>query len=136
MTEQIENQKELYDKGLEDSRWKRLRLQILDREQHRCRFCDSQSELQVHHRHYHRSKSTGEWNKPWEYHPFFLITKSSTADSLFDKMLYAEEKMGERRLESLMTQRDEILRQDGLLGPRAERIRHLTSMQGNIRKIG
>jgi hypothetical protein len=67
---------------------------------------------------------------------FFLITKSSTADSLFDKMLYAEEKMGERRLQSLMTQRDEILRQDGLLGPRAERIRQMSSEHGNIRKIG
>lgn len=67
---------------------------------------------------------------------FFLITKSSTADSLFDKMLYAEEKMGERRLQSLMTQRDEILRQDGLLGPRAERIRQMSSEHGSIRKIG
>ncbi|MCH6198574.1 DUF4407 domain-containing protein [Aquiflexum sp. LQ15W] len=67
---------------------------------------------------------------------FFLITKSSTADSLFDKMLYAEERMGERRLQTLMTQRDEILRQDGLFGPRAERIRQLASEHDNIRKIG
>lgn len=67
---------------------------------------------------------------------FFLITKSSTADSLFDKMLYAEEKMGERRLQTLMVQRDEILRQDGLFGTRAERIRQLASEHDNIRKIG
>lgn len=67
---------------------------------------------------------------------FFLITKSSTADSLFDKMLYAEEKMGERRLQTLMAQRDEILRQDGLFGPRAGRIRQLASEHDNIRKIG
>ena len=67
---------------------------------------------------------------------FFLITKSSTADSLFDKMLYAEEKMGERRIQTLMAQRDEILRQDGLFGPRAERIRQLASEHENIRKIG
>lgn len=67
---------------------------------------------------------------------FFLITKSSTADSLFEKMLYAEEKVGERRLQTLMAQREEILRQDGLLGPRAERIRQLAYGHDNIRKIG
>jgi len=67
---------------------------------------------------------------------FFLITKSSTADSLFEKMLYAEEKIGERRLQTLMTQREEILRQDGLLGSRAERIRQLADNQSYIRKIG
>jgi 5-methylcytosine-specific restriction endonuclease McrA len=78
MTEQIENQKIVYQGNLEDSRWKRLRLQILDRDQHRCRFCASQSDLQVHHRQYHRSKKTGEWSKPWEYHPFFLITVCDT----------------------------------------------------------
>ena len=58
---------------------------------------------------------------------FFLITKSSSADSLFEKMLYAEEKVGERRLQTMMSQRDEILRQNGLLGSRADRIRHIAS---------
>jgi hypothetical protein len=58
---------------------------------------------------------------------FFLITKSSTADSLFEKMLYAEEKVGERRLQTMMSQREEILRQNGLLGSRADRIRHIAS---------
>lgn len=58
---------------------------------------------------------------------FFLITKSSTADSLFEKMLYAEEKVGERRLQTMMAQREEILRQNGLLGSRADRIRHIAS---------
>ncbi len=67
---------------------------------------------------------------------FFLITKSSTADSLFDKMLYEEEKIGERRLQTLMAQREEIIRQDGLLGPGAARIRQLASTHDNIRKIG
>lgn len=67
---------------------------------------------------------------------FFLITKSSTADSLFEKMLYAEEKVGERRLQTLMAQREEILRQDGLLGSRAEKIRQLSNDRDNIRKIG
>jgi len=67
---------------------------------------------------------------------FFLITKSSTADSLFEKMLYAEEKIGERRLQTILGQREEILRQDGLLGSRAERIRQLADNQNYIRKIG
>lgn len=58
---------------------------------------------------------------------FFLITKSSTADSLFEKMLYAEEKVGERRLQTMMSQREEILRQNGLLGSRADRIRRIAS---------
>ena len=74
MTEQIENQKTVYQENLEDPRWKRLRVQVLDRDHHRCRFCDAQSDLQVHHRQYHRNKTTGEWNKPWDYHPIFLIT--------------------------------------------------------------
>lgn len=67
---------------------------------------------------------------------FFLITKSSTADSLFEKLLFAEEKIGERRLQTLMAQREEIIRQDGLLGPRAEKIRQLAHESDNIRKIG
>lgn len=67
---------------------------------------------------------------------FFLITKSSTADSLFEKMLYAEEKVGEKRLQTLMAQREEILRQDGLMGPRAEKIRQLAKEKDSIRRIG
>jgi 5-methylcytosine-specific restriction endonuclease McrA len=74
MTEQIENQKDLYQGSLEDPRWKRLRLQILDRDQHHCKICGNPSNLQVHHRQYHRRKTTGEWLNSWEYHPFFLIT--------------------------------------------------------------
>lgn len=68
-----------------------------------------------------------------EFFPFKY--KSKTAESLFEKMLYAEEKVGERRLQTLMAKREEILRQDGFLGHRAERIRHLASGYDNIRKI-
>lgn len=74
MTEQIQPLKNLYQGQLEDPRWKRLRLQIMGRDQHRCRLCGAQSGLQVHHRQYHRKKLTGEWLKPWEYHSHFLIT--------------------------------------------------------------
>jgi hypothetical protein len=69
-----------------------------------------------------------------EFFPFKY--KSKTAESLFERMLYAEEKIGERRLQTLMAQREEILRQDGLLGPRAEKIRQLASDREYIRKIG
>lgn len=69
-----------------------------------------------------------------EFFPFKY--KSKTAESLFEKLLYAEEKVGERKLQTLMAQREEILRQDGLLGHRAERIRQLASGHDNIRKIG
>ena len=69
-----------------------------------------------------------------EFFPFKY--KSKTAESLFEKMLYAEEKVGGRRLQTLMSQREEILRQDGLLGPRAEKIRQLAYDQDYIRKIG
>ena len=82
MTEQIQNQKNQYDVSLEDPRWARLRKQILNRDNQQCRLCGTASDLQVHHRQYHRSKSTGEWNKSWEYHPFFLIT---VCDSCHDK---------------------------------------------------
>lgn len=78
MTEQIENQKTMYQGSLEDPRWKRLRLQILDRDQHRCRICGVLTSLQVHHRQYHRKGTTGEWLNSWEYHPFFLITVCSS----------------------------------------------------------
>jgi len=69
-----------------------------------------------------------------EFFPFKY--KSKTAESLFEKMVFAEEKVGERRLQTLMSQREEILRQDGLLGSRAEKIRQLANNQDYIRKIG
>jgi hypothetical protein len=67
---------------------------------------------------------------------FFLITKTSTADSLFEKMLYAEELMASQRLEQMIAQRAEILRQNGLLGHRAENLRQMARSSEHIRKIG
>lgn len=69
-----------------------------------------------------------------EFFPFKY--KSKTAESLFEKMLYAEERIGERRLHTMVTHGDEILRQDGLMGPRAEKIRQLANDRDYIRKIG
>jgi len=67
---------------------------------------------------------------------FFLLTKSSTSDSLFEKMLYAEEMIGNQKLQTMIAHREEILRQDGLMGPRAEKIRKLVSDNNYMRKIG
>lgn len=69
-----------------------------------------------------------------EFFPFKY--KSKVSESLFEKMLYSEELIGEQRLQTMMAHREEILRQDGLMGPRAERIRQLASGHDNIRKIG
>lgn len=69
-----------------------------------------------------------------EFFPFKY--KSKTSESLFEKMVFAEEKVGERRLQTLMSQREEILRQDGLLGHRAERIRQLANESNRLKRVG
>jgi 5-methylcytosine-specific restriction endonuclease McrA len=74
MNTQSNQHQNIYQQGLEDPRWKRLRLNIIDRDGHQCRICGQRTELQVHHRQYHKDQATGEWSKPWEYHPLFLIT--------------------------------------------------------------
>jgi hypothetical protein len=69
-----------------------------------------------------------------EFFPFKY--KSKVSESLFEKMLYSEELIGEQRLQTMMAHREEILRQDGLMGPRAERVRKLASENGPMLKIG
>jgi 5-methylcytosine-specific restriction endonuclease McrA len=81
MTEQLESNKALYQEGLEDPRWKRLRINVLIRDKQRCKICGAHENLQIHHRQYHRNKLTGEWSHPWEYHPFFLLTVCSSCHS-------------------------------------------------------
>jgi 5-methylcytosine-specific restriction endonuclease McrA len=81
MNDQLKSQKSLYQENLEDPRWKRLKNQIQARDRNCCRVCGEKSGLQVHHRQYHRKKVTGEWLKPWEYHPFLLLTLCSSCHS-------------------------------------------------------
>lgn len=69
-----------------------------------------------------------------EFFPFKY--KSKVSESLFEKMLYSEELIGEQRLQTMLANREEILHQDGLMGPRAERIRRMASDQSYMRKIG
>jgi 5-methylcytosine-specific restriction endonuclease McrA len=54
--------------------WKDKRKGILERDGHRCRNCDSESQLQVHHRQYHIDLSSGEKLPPWNYRGRYLIT--------------------------------------------------------------
>ncbi len=68
-----------------------------------------------------------------EFFPFKY--KSRVSESLFEKMLYAEELLGNQRLGSMIAERKEILRQDGLLGHRAENLRRLADGHNFIRKI-
>lgn len=64
-----------YSRGLEDIRWKKLRNKVLERDGHQCKSCGKISGLlQVHHRQYQQCKVSGEWRKPWDYHPVYLVT--------------------------------------------------------------
>ena len=54
---------------------------------------------------------------------FFIIYKSFVSESLFEQLLESEESTGLRRLKSITDYREEILRQDRLLGPTAESVR-------------
>jgi hypothetical protein len=67
---------------------------------------------------------------------FFIVYKSAVSESLFEKLLISEEIMGESRLEILTRQREEILRQDGLLGPKAEKMRRIADDDTYKRKVG
>lgn len=81
MTDTLTLQKEKYMEKLLDPQWRQLRLLILERDGHQCRLCGSRRELLVHHRQYHRKAQTGEWSKPWEYHPILLVTLCGSCHS-------------------------------------------------------
>ncbi len=54
---------------LRDPRWQRKRLEVMRRDDFKCRGCgDRESELQVHHRRYNRD------GKPWEVSDSALVT--------------------------------------------------------------
>lgn len=62
-----------YSEKLKDPRWQKKRLEILDRDEFKCRICnDSKSTLHVHHKYY-------EYNKdPWDYTDITYITLCET----------------------------------------------------------
>jgi len=63
-----------YNNLLSTEEWQVKRRTILRRDENRCRNCGGQVELQVHHRQYQKDKTSGEFNKPWEYNDRYLIT--------------------------------------------------------------
>jgi hypothetical protein len=59
----------LYREKLKDPRWQKRRLDILNRDEFRCRLCNAGDEtLHVHHKHY------SYWKDPWDYKDNELIT--------------------------------------------------------------
>jgi 5-methylcytosine-specific restriction endonuclease McrA len=65
---------EAYGLLLKHPRWKRKRSQILDRDEHTCLYCNTKTNLQVHHRQYHISKRSGNFKDPWNYPNRYLVT--------------------------------------------------------------
>lgn len=64
--------KEIYAERLKDPRWQRKRLEILSRDQFRCRKCGATDKtLHVHHLRYHA------WFNPWDEDNGFLMTLCS-----------------------------------------------------------
>ena len=61
--------------------WKARRKEILTRDQHRCRICNSIKELQVHHRQYLFVKATQRFKSPWDYPDHLMITLCSNCHS-------------------------------------------------------
>ncbi len=57
--------KKSYTSVLQDPRWQRKRLQVLERANWRCEWCgDGRQNLQVHHGYY--GKTDGKLRSPWE----------------------------------------------------------------------
>jgi len=62
-----------YSEKLRDPRWQKMRLEILNRDDFTCQFCeDKDSTLHVHHIEYVFGK------EPWDYNPVYLITLCET----------------------------------------------------------
>lgn len=62
-----------YTELLDSEEWRRKREEILSRDGHRCRWCGSDENLQVHHKYYSRYPDGRKVN-PWNYPNDALIT--------------------------------------------------------------
>ena len=67
-----------YDELLRLPQWQRKRQLIIARDGGRCRHCGGRATLQVHHRQYHRLKTTGAFVAPWTYPAHLLLTLCAT----------------------------------------------------------
>ena len=65
--------KKCYRNLLNDDRWKDKRKEILERDNHRCCWCGSSENLQVHHKYYEKYPN-GSFVDPWDYPNNALIT--------------------------------------------------------------
>ena len=66
-----------YSEKLKDPRWQRLRLEILNRDKFTCQICSATDKtLHVHHPHY-----SPEYQNPWEYDDYLLLTLCETCHS-------------------------------------------------------
>jgi len=63
-----------YGATLFDPRWKARRKEIMERDHNRCVICQSEDNLQVHHRQYHFSGILNAFKNPWEYDNNLMIT--------------------------------------------------------------
>lgn len=67
--EPIKNYKQDYSELLNHPKWQRKRLEIMQRDDFKCRLCgDDETTLHIHHKEYING------NKPWEYEESYLIT--------------------------------------------------------------
>lgn len=63
-----------YSKELTNVKWKKRRIEILNRDKNVCRICGSKNKLEVHHLIKYIDKKTNERFFPWEYSDDCLIT--------------------------------------------------------------
>lgn len=63
-----------YGVALFDPKWKLKRKEILERDGNCCKICNSEEELQVHHRQYHFIIYLNTYKNPWEYDNKLLVT--------------------------------------------------------------
>lgn len=78
--------KKEYDHGsygalLFDERWRKRRLEILERDSYSCRICRSTKNLHVHHRQYHFIQSIKQFKPPWDYTSDLLLTLCESCHS-------------------------------------------------------
>lgn len=63
-----------YGALLFDERWKNKRTEIIERDYKKCRCCESNLNLQVHHRQYKFSYKLRRFKNPWDYPNDLLVT--------------------------------------------------------------
>jgi hypothetical protein len=67
-----------YKRLLQDPRWQKKRLKIMERDRFACRVCrDAESTLHVHHRYYKNSEG------PWDYPDRALVTLCASCHELY-----------------------------------------------------